>query len=620
MAQILPSSAPARAGLLERLPPLALASLYALLAMLLAALPHWLSGADYVGADNDDVMRLIEVRDLLSGQGWFDMTQMRLGPAGGTLMHWSRFIDLPIASLILVFRTVLPPLAAEAAALAVWPLLLILPVFWGLAIGARHLAGKEGLSVALMLGLFFIAGTSRFDPGAIDHHNAQIALVSLMVAMLLDPAHRRRSAFVAGLCVALAMAIGAETAPLMAMTCACVALRWAWHGAGRAGSTIAFGLTLAGGLLFAFMTTIPPARYGVAACDSLSIAFVALGVAGGLMLAICAWSLSGYGRGLRFAGLGVCAILVLLLAREVAPQCLGDPLANLDPLLRRLWLDYVLEAQSLPALWRHAPELVPGAYAVGIVGAIACVVALVQGHRREAHLILLALILLSLGVAVIQVRGGIFACFIALFPLADACTRLRLASEHHPDADFRNGSPAARPRNVLRTAAFIGLTAMSVPFLWALAALAFIGQPSPLSTSLRGTDGQARKACTTPAALAPLQREPVGLVAAPVDMGTAILRYTDQHILSAPYHRNQAGMLAELRIGLAPIDEALALIRKAGVTLVVVCPGEGSAEMLAKESPDGLAAKLLAGEVPPYLERVESVTESPLRLYRVRPQ
>ncbi|MGO7426910.1 hypothetical protein ACCT09_45980, partial [Rhizobium ruizarguesonis] len=53
-----------------------------------------LSGAtDYVGPDNDDGMRLVEVRDFLAGQGWFDLMQYRLGLDGGTLMHWSRLID-----------------------------------------------------------------------------------------------------------------------------------------------------------------------------------------------------------------------------------------------------------------------------------------------------------------------------------------------------------------------------------------------------------------------------------------------------------------------------------------------------------------------------------------------
>jgi len=43
----------------------------------------------------DDAMRLVEVRDLLGGQSWFDLTQYRLAPPEGVRMHWSRLIDLP---------------------------------------------------------------------------------------------------------------------------------------------------------------------------------------------------------------------------------------------------------------------------------------------------------------------------------------------------------------------------------------------------------------------------------------------------------------------------------------------------------------------------------------------
>ncbi len=53
------------------------------------------------GGDNDNLMRLAEVRDLLSGQGWFDLHQYRMGVEGGTVMHWSRLVDAPLAAIIL---------------------------------------------------------------------------------------------------------------------------------------------------------------------------------------------------------------------------------------------------------------------------------------------------------------------------------------------------------------------------------------------------------------------------------------------------------------------------------------------------------------------------------------
>ena len=68
---------------------------------------------------NDDIMRLVEVRDWLGGQGWGDLMQYRMGPDGGTLMHWSRLVDAPIAGIIWLAGLFLPASGAEAAALGV---------------------------------------------------------------------------------------------------------------------------------------------------------------------------------------------------------------------------------------------------------------------------------------------------------------------------------------------------------------------------------------------------------------------------------------------------------------------------------------------------------------------
>src|SRR5690606_27037017 len=61
----------------------------------------------YPGSDNDSLMRLTQVRDLLAGQGWFDLAQYRMGLEGGFVMHWSRLVDAPIAGMILLLRPLL---------------------------------------------------------------------------------------------------------------------------------------------------------------------------------------------------------------------------------------------------------------------------------------------------------------------------------------------------------------------------------------------------------------------------------------------------------------------------------------------------------------------------------
>jgi len=65
-----------------------------------------------ISLSTDDAMRLAQVRDLLAGQSWYDLTQWRMNVPFGLPMHWSRLIDAPIAGLILIFRQFLTPQSA----------------------------------------------------------------------------------------------------------------------------------------------------------------------------------------------------------------------------------------------------------------------------------------------------------------------------------------------------------------------------------------------------------------------------------------------------------------------------------------------------------------------------
>src|SRR5881398_3511122 len=94
-----------------------------LAASVMLALPA-INGGVFDALSTDDAMRLVEVRDLIGGQGWFDMLQHRMDPPGGTSMHWSRLIDAPLAGLILLFKPLLGMHHAQALTLYFWPTLL----------------------------------------------------------------------------------------------------------------------------------------------------------------------------------------------------------------------------------------------------------------------------------------------------------------------------------------------------------------------------------------------------------------------------------------------------------------------------------------------------------------
>src|SRR4051812_2074663 len=171
----------------------------------------------------DDAMRLVEVRDLLAGQSWFDLTQYRLNPPGGVVTHWSRLIDLPLALLIRAGEMVLPADLAERIAMLVWPTALLLVFFGGILRLARDLAGDTAARVALIFAALMAPVLQHFRPGAIHHHSVQIVLMIWALALFVRVPTRPRDGAIAGLLGALSVAIGQEMVPAVAVLAVVVA-------------------------------------------------------------------------------------------------------------------------------------------------------------------------------------------------------------------------------------------------------------------------------------------------------------------------------------------------------------------------------------------------------------
>src|SRR5437763_4135864 len=109
--------------------------------------------------DTDDNMRIMQVRALLHGQGWYDLRQHRLNPPIGANIHWSRLVDLPIAGLILGLRPLLGGPGAERWAVAIAPLLPYLLLLIAIALTTRRLIDARAYPLAL-IALFFAASTN----------------------------------------------------------------------------------------------------------------------------------------------------------------------------------------------------------------------------------------------------------------------------------------------------------------------------------------------------------------------------------------------------------------------------------------------------------------------------
>lgn len=582
--------------------------------MLIAAILvfHLPTATDYVGPDNDDAMRLVEVRDFLGGQGWFDLTQYRLGLEGGTLMHWSRLVDLPIATLIRAFGIFTDTREqAEALALMVWPLSLAIAFLFAIGLAGRRLGGITTMHIALGLGSLYLFTFPRFYPGNIDHHNIQLTALMFVLANVLDRRVQGYSHAFAGFAAAFAIAIGAETVPVVAMACIVVALQWAWHGEEFGHAARSFGLSLSLSITALFVATVPPSHYAAVTCDNLSLGFYSLSAIGGAGLFAAAFLGRAADMKLRIAMLLGLAVAVLIAAVLIAPQCLGNPLGNLDPMLVKLWLNNVTEAKPAWAQMRLAPDTFGGFYAVGFFAIMVCLFRILDRERVEAHLILLALIGVAWAVSIVQVRGSFIANALAILPLALIITDLKRFSN-------------AEPENMNAGFAYIITVLCAVPVVWvffgAVSTKGF-GEAVTLRalTNASSVSSSKNEACRSLTDMAALAKLPPTVVAAPSDSGTTILRYTDHRVLSAPYHRNQAGMLTELHIGLSEPQEAEAFLHGAHVSILAFCPHDVQTQMLAKMKPDGLYAQLEKGRVPAFLQALPVADPDGFRFYRVLP-
>jgi hypothetical protein len=273
-------------------------------------------------------------------------------------------------------------------------------------------------------------------------------------------------------------------------------------------------------------------------------------------------------------------------------------------MLIELWLDYVSEAQSIFGANHQDPYTIGFFYATGRFAIAVCVFRLVYGDRVRLHLVLLFLLAVSWGIATVQIRGSMFSNLLAVFPLTLLIVDMRRIS---------NGDS----ENVAAAFCYISSVLLSVAAVWGLAG-GFLG----IHMNNEAAETAAAKdkpSCSSRETIAPLADLPPGLVVAPSDVGVSILRFTDNRILSAPYHRNQGGMLTEMHIGLAPAQDAEAFLRGTGVSVLVFCGDNPQTRQIAKIKPDGLYAQLEKGNVPAYLRALPRPEGSPVQFFRYVP-
>jgi hypothetical protein len=380
---------------------------------------------------------------------------------------------------------------------------------------------------------------------------------------------------------------------------AALALRFVCHPDG-APPLARYGVWAAASTAAAFAASIAPANWGKAACEAIAINSAAAVVVATLGLAATATVLTGASWRRRAAGVLASGAVAAAVCIAIEPQCLAGPFVVMDPTVRAIWFNHVSEMQSLRTVAETSPAM---AAAVAAFPAIAmmCMLALARDSamRRDFGFVVAAVALvIACGVMVAMVRAYSYAIWLAI-PLV-AAWALRLF------ASLRVGTLVARTLTML----------MLTPTVTSAVALA--AMQAMTHRPVEGDAARVAEGCLLTENYKDLARLPPGLVASDIDYGPFVLALTPHSVMSAPYHRLAAPLIAANQIFALPPAAARGVVAQFKPTYLVTCGrhtlgGIGPAERAAS-----LWGRLAAGEIPDWLEQVPQTRDQPLVVYRVK--
>lgn len=544
--------------------------------------------------DTDDATRMIEVRELLAGHSWFDMTLPRFGGAHPLVSHWSRLIDLPIAMLLSAYELVLTPAQAELATRATWPLVLLLALLHLLARESEIRNGRKAALITILVAMACV-GTVQFLPGRIDHHGAIILCAVIGLLRLARSFDDPNAGWSAGVFLGLANAIGYEaltlTAPLLGIAVLYGLLpRRSLQGPSNAAVT--FAATLA----IALSLTTPSNRLFVSHCDALSINMVALATIAAIGVCLVQafeTRLSTVAKLAILAATGVAGVGSYVWAE---PACLAGPFGQVDPEVVPIWLRHVSETGNILSL---PPQTIAITFANFAI-ALYCGARLSQTERDDALRFHLLLLLFAIPLSLWQIKLLPYALFLTA----------QLIGGYLGAAQPTDRQPMGKLTKVMFSVAML-LVIGGVSWIFLSAA-----DPKVQNKNARS---QAVDNCLATSSVTPLSELPRGLAVGDVNLGPFLVNLTQLDALSAPYHRLGPQIVEAHRIMHASPADAERRLRAVGARYVVVCNALSSTEPQRAVPKDALRTLLLAGKPPAFLQPVKLPEPTPLKVWQLKP-
>jgi hypothetical protein len=551
-------------------------------------LVSWPATLGWRVGDPDDQMRLLQVRDLLAGQSWFDVTQYRMNPPDGGPMHWSRLVDIPLALVIGGLSLFIGAAQAEWLGSILVPLGTFALALWLLGDLAHRLWGRMPALIAAGLPILSLPILTQFTPLRIDHHGWQIVLFLYVTRqLLLGAPDRIETGAKMGAALALWLLISIEGLPFAALFAGLLAWRWVRQAeTAPALRGLALGM---GSVALAGFSATSGWRELVSYCDAMSPVHLGA-LAGATLITFVTTPIADRhkGKARSIAALGVLATAgasAAAVMATTAPQCLSGAFVELDPLVRHAW--YARTPEGLP-LWKQ-PGLLAGALPLLIAG----IAGLFVARKGEPVMLFGGALLVSLMVSRALAYPLMLACMFGGLALASLVPENRWM-------------PSRLIRMGVATVAFM-LLLPGIP----QAVQAGFAKPK---AAMRTDRDETRRmvACQRTATTQKLNALPPAQLMAILDASPAILQHTHHNVIATGHHRNQKAMKDVILAFTGPVPDSKAIFAKRGVQYLAVCPDAPELSFYAKDAPNGLWAQLKAGKTPAWLTR-----EADIGLYRI---
>ena len=597
-----------------------------LLVQLGLLLIHAPQAFDGVLTGPDSHMRMVRVAELLQGEGWYDGTISRSNAPYGETLHWSRPYDLLLILLSLPAALV----AGQAAGLswaAGWisPLLHLAcaaAVAWAaLPVVSRGLTGLAALIFLPQVALVY-----AFLPGRPDHHGFLLLIFVLCLGWVLRAVIHPgsiRAAAAAGALGGLALWASLELAVALAIGTLALALAWVGEGGEeRRRQNLAYAGSLSLVLAIALGAERPPAELLDVVYDKVSIVHLSLAL---LMTGF--WAAAALPARRELPGGPAARLLLGLAAAAAASACLlalfprlsGGPMVDVDPGIRDIWLEKVIEMQPVLPDSAEGLRRFLDYFGSGLLGVafLAWILLRDPGRKDQRAWMTIALaIAVTLPLGMLHLRMAGFAGLVMVFPLAEMAGRFLRWSEN---------IAALLPRALLRGLVLASTVAGGL-------AVAQVIVPAGGTGTAEG--GAAKPAgaprCPLPALAAHLTAahgDAALTILALIDHGPELLYRTPFSVVATPYHRNGPGIIDAHRAMTATEPQAARQILGArGVDLILLCPTPVERTFFAPrpgEAAEGptIYARLSSEAPPPWLRPVALPPElaAHFKLFAIQP-